>query len=89
MSKLIILKKHSYPFLNSLTTTWLEAVKVIPPVLVKGIFYQGGAENEINLTFGQAGAQLVNHFLGNDITLGDIKAVNPGKGERGNTAAAT
>lgn len=88
MGELIVFKVNRQGFLDPFSATDLKTVQVVPAVLVKGIFQQGGSQNEIHLALGQAGSELVDHVLGDDVSLGNIQAVDTGKSERGDTSAA-
>ena len=64
---------------GAFAAAWLEVVNVIPAILVEGVSHHGCAHDENYLTLGHAGAQLIDHVLGNDITLGDGDFVNARK----------
>jgi hypothetical protein len=76
MGQRIIFKIQAQCFLYAFLATGLEAVQIIPAILVKGVLDQRGAHDEVDLALGQAGAQLVDHVLGHYITLRNIDAIN-------------
>src|SRR5690606_4969336 len=86
-SELVVLEEYREHFLGALTAAGLEAVEVVPAVLMEGVADDGGTEDEVDLLLGQAGAKLIDHFLGDDVPLRNVDAVDAGKGELGATTA--
>ena len=79
MRELVIFKIDRQGFLDAFTAARLKAVNIIPSILVKRIPDQGRTENKTYLALGEAGPELINHILGDDIALWNIQFVHAGK----------
>jgi Fur family transcriptional regulator, ferric uptake regulator len=78
----VVVKKHGQSFLGAFATAGLEAVDIIPAILIEGVAYQWRTQNEVHLSLGKSRPKLVNHGLGDDVALGNINAINAGKAPR-------
>src|SRR5690554_8857 len=72
-------KVQGNTFLAPFAATWLIIENVVPAVLVIGVAHQRCAHDKDNLTSGHAGFQLVDHLLGDDITLRNRDFIDSGE----------
>lgn len=79
MSELAVLVKN----INDLTLQFALcrqiSVDVTLVVIIENIFYNGCAENKVHLALRHAAAQLVEHFLSDDVALLNVDFINAGK----------
>src|SRR5690606_906895 len=83
----IILEQQADTFLLAGVMPRLHAVQVIPADRFEGVLGERGAQEEAHLEGGNAGAQLVHHFLGNDVALLNVDLVHAGESATGKAGA--
>ena len=79
MREQVAVKKQADAFLLAVFSARLQAVNIIPARLIKGVFDKRCAHYVLSLTFGQAGAQLVNHVLRHYVALLDVYFIDAGE----------
>ena len=65
--------------LHPLNTRDVDGIQVVPAIAFELVINHGVAEHKLDLTFGHAGLQFINHRLGDDVTLLDGDPVDARK----------
>ena len=71
-----VFEKQADAFLLAGFAARLQAVNIIPARLAEGVFDERRTHDKLDLAFGHAGAQLINHFLGDDVALLNVDFVD-------------
>jgi len=76
VGQLVVFKKQRNTFLLALFAAGLDAVDIIPAVRRESIQNERRTHDKLNLLFGHAGPQLVDHVLGDDVALLNVDLVD-------------
>ena len=72
----VIDEEYRYAFLTAYAATGLKIVHVVPAILMERIANQRLTHNKYHLSLGHARAQLIDHLLSDDVSLGNGNLVN-------------